>query len=247
MKFRSLIPAALVALSAIVGPTAYAAPVDPYTENFATDAALWQDGPQTGFATWNAAGGPDGSSYISATMNTTGTAENGSKIVFRGQPVGTPPNQLPPSNGEFTGDWIAGGINHFSVYVYHTAPVALEYFARIAVPGGFPAVAAEEGSLVQPSTWTKLDYIIHPNQIGTTLTPEAVVPGTELATYNTVFSNVGRIQIGFSAPASLANNATPYFYAIDQVSVGVPEPGTAVLLMVGAAATVFSRRRRVAR
>jgi hypothetical protein len=39
MKFRSLMPAVLVALSAIVGHTAYAAPVNPYTENFATMVA----------------------------------------------------------------------------------------------------------------------------------------------------------------------------------------------------------------
>jgi hypothetical protein len=125
--------------------------------------------------------------------------------------------------------------------VYHEAPVALPYFARFAAAAGFPGTAAHDGTLVQPFTWTKLSYIIDPSQIGSTLTPEAA-PGSELATYNSTFSNVGRVQIGFTAPASMANSANAYLYAIDHVSA-VPEPTTAFLLLAAAVFTISLRKR----
>jgi hypothetical protein len=244
MRFGSFVLIALfVTLATNLTHPSYAAPVDPYTENFATDSAQWLNGPQTGFANWVASGGPDGSSYISASMDTVGTTLDGAKVLFRGNSTTSPP--IHASNDEFLGDWLAGGIGQFSVYVYHEAPEALPYFARFAKSTGFPGVAAEEGTLVQPFTWTKLNYGINPSQIGSTLFPETTTPGTELATYNSVFTDIGRVQIGFSVPASMVGSANTYLYAIDQVSVAIPEPASAVLLVAGAFAANVRRRRRI--
>ena len=102
---------------------------------------------------------------------------------------------------------------------------------------------------MQPLTWTKLDYIIDPSQIGLTLTPETQPPATDLSTFNDTFTNVGRVQIGFNVPASMASSPTSYVYALDQVSVSivpVPEPGSLFLVLSGIAMGLNCRRRRVA-
>ncbi len=249
MKFRMFLPTVVAAaLTNAFACIATAAPVTPYTEEFASDAQDWIDGKSLLLATWESSGGPDSSSYVSTTMNTSTNATGTSRIVFRGNTTETP--ELHASDDKFYGDWTAGGINHFSFWTYHEAPVALPYFVRIATAGNSPAVALVDGTMVQPNTWTKLDYVIDPSFLGSTITAESG-PGQELATYTQVFDLVERIQIGFNVPAAISTAnptaaAISYKYALDKVSVytgSIPEPSTVCLLLGSVGLTLVRRRR----
>jgi hypothetical protein len=241
MKLCSLVSAALmIALTVLATRLASAAPVDPYTEGFTAGHANWVYGPGSGggFANWESGGGPAGSSHISATMNTAGFAAGSGLLQFQGRINNN------ASNGEFVGSWLEGGIYRLSAWVRHNAPVSLPYFARITNTSGFPGVALVDGTLVAPNTWTKLEYDIDPSEIGSTVIPETVPPATDLITFNSVFSNVGRVQFGFNVPAELANSDTNYVYQLDQVSV-VPEPAGIVLVLGGVGLAWTGRRRGV--
>ena len=233
MKFRSLIPAALVALSAIVtGQKTYAAPVGPYTEDFTASSANWTDAVPTGFANFEASGGPDGSSYASLSANTAASAADTAQIIFRGQ------DETNASDLAFVGDWLAGGIIRYSMYVRHNAPVSLPYFVRFAQPDNSPGVTTVNEPLVAPNTWTQLEWYISPNN--GTLQPEGPP-----SFFNQVFNSLGHIQIGIIVPSALANSSTSYTYGIDQVSVSnVPEPTTAFLLLGGLGLVAMNLRRR---
>lgn len=240
MSFRNVSIAVLALASFVVVSRQAGAvppPVDSYTEHFPASNANWVYGPSAGlgFASWSSAGGPDGSSHISATLNTVGISSGAQFLLFQGRSDQT------ASNNEFVGDWLAGGMNHLSGWVYHEAPEPLSYFARVTTPGGFPGVALLGGPAVQPNTWTKLDYLIDPNGFGTTVQPETSPPNY-LSTFNAVFSNVGRVQFGFVVPASMANSTANVIYRLDQVTV-VPEPTGALLTLVGVGAAWLLRRR----
>jgi hypothetical protein len=217
--------------------------VVPFTEHFTTNHSNWTEESTAVFATHNAAGGPApaSSSYISALKNTAMKSSGDATIVFRGQ------NNLGSSGNAFTGNWLADGINHFSVYVYHEAPVALPFFVRFATTFAFPGTNGMDGNTVPPNTWTQLNFDIHPSQIDVTLFPETDDPMEKLNFFNQSFSTFGRFQVGFVTPAAMAMNTTSYKYAIDQVSItgpGVPEPTVGTLLMMAGSFVVSRRRRR---
>ncbi|MEX0642822.1 MAG: PEP-CTERM sorting domain-containing protein [Pirellulales bacterium] len=245
MKLSTWIPAALaIALATTIGGRVIAATVAPYTEQFPTDAAQWLNGDSSGFGNFVPSGGPDGSSHISASLNTQAFGNGVSRVVFRGNSTTTP--SIHASGDKFVGDWLGGGINRFSAWVYHEAEVPLPFFARFASVFGFPATAAINGTIVQPNTWTQLNFVINPGQIGTTLFPETDVPDENLSYFNQTFSNpgLGRIQIGFNVPASMANSPTSFVYRLDQVSVNTPEPATMLMIGIAAGVAVLRRRRR---
>lgn len=240
MKLHRLLTAVLIALAAITSiRVSNAASVTPYTEEFTTDAAQWTDGVPTGFATWVASNGPNGASdsYIAAPAKSTGLAANSSLILFRGNSTASPENHA--SGDRFAGSWIDGGINNFSAWVFNGSPFATTYFARFTGPGGGPGVAATNDTLVQPSTWTQIEFLISPSQINSTIFVEGPP-----SLYNTVFGNLGRVQIGVNVSAALAAaGGGTYTYGIDKISVGVPEPSS-LLLGLGAAMYGFAGRRR---
>ena len=239
MKICTRISTALVSgFALLTTSSATAVPVDAYAESFPGTNANWVYGPGSGsgFATWESTGGPDSSSHISASMNTASSATNSSLVLFQGRLNNN------ASNGEFVGSWLDGGIYRLSAWVRHNAPESLPYFARITNTAGFPGAGIIDGTLVAPNTWTKLEYDIDVSKIGTTIIPETVPPATDLSTYISVFSNVGRVQFGFNVPASMANSSTSYVYQLDQVSV-VPEPA-AVVLVLSSAGLAWMRRRR---
>lgn len=262
MSRRNLVPIAFVVFAAAYASHLLAAPVTPYLEDFVSDAQDWIDGKTTGtLATWNASGGPDGSSYISVSMNTSTNATGSSRVVFRGNHIDPPtisaPTELHASDDKFYGDWLTGGVNHFSAWVFHEAPVELPYFVRIATAGNFPAIVLTDDALVQPNVWTKLDYILDSSYIGDTITVESGTTLEEkIEAYADILSLVERIQIGFNVPAAMAATMSPnppnpvastsFKYAIDQVAVyigSIPEPSTACLLLVAAGLGLVYRRR----
>jgi hypothetical protein len=62
--------------------------------------------------------------------------------------------------------------------------------------------------------------------------------------FNTVFSNIGHVQIGVSVPASLDALTSPLRFDLDSVSI-VPEPGGWLLLTLGMMFVVSRSERRV--
>src|SRR5262249_17479005 len=154
-SFRSL--ALLAVVAGTFASPAFAVTV-PFTENFTSDAANWRDG-NSASPTWVASGGPDGSSYISSTASAFFLEDNDPLVVFRGQ------DSFNSSADAFVGNWITTGVNQFSFWVKHNAPVSLDFFVRFATAGNFPGTAADKGELIAPNTWTKISYEISPAHI----------------------------------------------------------------------------------
>ena len=163
------------------------------------------------------------------------TVDDANLILFRGQ------NNFDSSNHQFEGDWIAGGVNRFSTYVKHNAPDPLEYFIRFTTPMNFPGIAAIPPIAVQPNVWTKLAFNISPANGNIELFPEGP-PTAFPGQFNTVFSNLGRIQIGVTLPPMTATSG-PYKFDLDQVTSNVPEPASCVLAMMALTTFVIRRRR----
>src|SRR3954470_3372839 len=85
-----------------------------FTEQFASSVSNWTTGGGAA-ATFQTAGGPDGSSYASVTFTLANIPYGAPLVTFRGQ------NEFNSSNHAFEGDWLASGINRFSAYVWHNA------------------------------------------------------------------------------------------------------------------------------
>src|SRR5262249_8388056 len=112
---RFLCFALLAAVAGAFSQSAFA--TVPYTENFTTDAASRRDGAGTASANWVASGGPDGSSYITTSASAFFLDDGDPVVLFRGQ------DGFNSSTDAFVGNWISSGINQFSMWVRHDAPV----------------------------------------------------------------------------------------------------------------------------
>ncbi len=247
MKLTALISGLFATVVAMLVSVSANATV-PFTEDFTT-TANWSISTNTAdplvAPTFNSSGGPDNSSYISRTaptLNSSGAIVR--SILFRAQDEYDSNNGS--SNGQFEGNWIADGINRFSMFVRHSAPDPLSYFVRFATPSNSPAVSGEGFFSVQPNTWTKLSIDILTSNIKTSvadLDHQLTVEGPP-AFFNSTFSNVGHIQVGVSLPAN-SGAAGPFVFDLDKASIGVvPEPATCLLTMAGAVFMMASRRRR---
>lgn len=214
---------------------AQAAPTVPFTEHFATDAANWRNGANVALD-YSASGGPDASGYATVTTPIGNPTVNDSNLIlFRGQ------NNFDSSNHQFEGDWISGGINRFSAYVRHNAPNPLEYFVRFTTPMNFPGIAAIPPTTVPPNVWTKLAFNISPSNGNIELFPEGA-PSAFLGQFSQIFGNLGRIQIGITLPPQTPTSG-PYKFDVDQVSINIPEPASALLMLVVFSTLATCRRR----
>ena len=196
-----------------------------FTEEFATSSENWLSGP---FAplTYNASGGPDGSSYVSSVSPFNGFVDGAT--AFRGH------DDFNASGDAFVGNWLLNGWVRLSAWVRHDAPVPVEFFTRIATSANFPAVAVENGVSVDPNVWTFLEFDASP------LSSEITIEG---ATYPAIFSGVGNIQIGLTTPAGFEGDTTPITLELDKVTVSTPEPTTAGLVTLGLGVLAFRRKR----
>jgi len=213
MKPIALLCAAstLAAVAAIPRPILATAP---FTENFATSTSNWTTGGGTP-ATFQPAGGPDGSSYASVTFTLNNIPFNAPIVMFRAQ------DEFNSSNHAFEGDWLASGINYISAYVRHNAPVSLGFFIRITPPNNFPGMIGEDFVGIPPNTWTRISYKLSPEKVNQNLFTEG-----EPELYYTSLSNVGHIQIGFRVPDGFNSNTTTYITDLDQPSIDrLPVPG----------------------
>jgi hypothetical protein len=200
----------------------------PFTEEFATDASNWRDAGGGALLSFNASGGPDGSSFASGTFNFVGSAEGDTPVLLRGQ------DGFNSSGDAFVGDWLTDGVETFSAYVKHDAPAALNFFTRFASSANFPGAVAIDFGPVLPNTWTEISFAISP--------ASAQFVTFEGSDFNTVFSNIGNVQIGVSVPATLAGTDASYTFSLDKPTV-VPEPATLGLLTL-AGGVAWRRRGR---
>jgi len=229
MRSNLVLAAALAALLAAGSASALTVPV---TEDFASDASGWEDAGNAPL-TWHAAGGPDGSSYVSTTFSYFGFTNpfGGGPVIFRASQADG------ASGGAFVGDWLAGGVKSVSAWVYHETGVDLTFFVRVATSFNFPGAVIVDDVAVPSGVWTYIEIPIE-----TTVPPcfEETVPCAE------AFAAVGNFQIGTDAPASLAELDEAFVLAIDQVSLHpVPEPDPA--LLVGASVLSLAGAGRRAR
>ena len=207
----------------------------PFTEGFDSGASNWLNG---GFQTPNYAssGGLFNSGYIStsATIDTTGFGP----IVFRGN------NSTSASDKAFVGDWLLAGVSEFSAYVWHNAPVALNFYARFDKGAG--SAASSNNFLVAPSIWTQINIPIL-DSLGTTGQIFQSYGAAGAGGFNTIFSDIKNVQIALGAAQDASTHGQTYTVGLDSVSI-VPEPGAGMLLMLGlglvASFRRFSRRSK---
>lgn len=220
-----------VLLTTALSTLAYAAP--PFTENFNLGDANWRFSTATAL-TPVAAGGPDGSAYVSRTFSFSSLTNPAatSATVFRAQ------DEFNSSGVAYAGNWASLGVNEVSLYVRHSAPDPLVFNARFANPANFPG-ASYFSDPVPANVWTPLTFDV------TAASPQLADPSYEGTSYGFVMSNIGHMQFGVNIPAALVGSTTPFTFDLDSVSVGVvPEPAAAGLMALSAGAFGLAVRRR---
>jgi hypothetical protein len=217
---------ALILITSLAAADVWAASL-PFTENFASDASGWLDN-ASGSLTYSAAGGQEGGGYVSTEFNFVGSTAGGQgPVLFRGN--------ASASGGAFVGNWLGDGVALLTAWVRHDASVPLNYFARFAAPAGFPGAIAIDFSPISASTgpdgWTEVQFAIAPG-------PHFV--SFEGSDFTTVFSSVGRVQIGVSIPAGLAGVDQVVHFDLDSVAI-TPEPAALGLFALALGALLACR------
>lgn len=212
--------ATAIALAASGLANAGALPAQSFTETFADDAANWQNGI---FAppTYVPSGSFDGSSYISTELDLASGGGFG-LTVFRAQ------QDLGSSDGNFTGNYLASGIDTLSFQFRHDAAFPLGGFVRFAGPPNNPAIVWTFDA-VPAGEWTEITLTLDPSL------PNFIPAG---GTFEGVLSNVGNLQFAVTGPPGTGGLVT---FDIDQVSI-IPSP--AGLLAFAPLSLVAARRRR---
>ncbi len=227
MKTSMTFVVTVIAVMTSFAGTPARATIVPFTEDFSADSANWRDSGGVTPLAWFAAGGPDGGSFASGNFNFLSSSPSSTPAIFRAH------DAYDSSGDAFVGNWIADGVDQFSVSVRHNAPTPLTFFTRFAPSANFPGAAAINLTSVLPNTWTSL---VFPINAGNPLF-QYEGPGV---TFNSVFSSIGNVQIGV-ATGSLAGVNQSYTFDVDKASI-TPEPATAGLMFLGAC--LLMRRRR---
>ncbi len=219
--FRNVI----VGICAVATTGSASASIVPFSEEFDAGVSNWRDTDGADTLAWFAAGGPDGSSYVSTTYTVPDPIPPFGAVLFRGQ------DAFDSSNDAFVGNWITDGVREFSFWVRHDAVAPLGVFGRFASPANFPGAAGVSFVPVAPNTWTE---IIIPVFAGS---PNIFLEGTS---FNDVFSNIGNVQIGASVTADMIGQTITV--DLDKVSI-TPAPGVVGLFAVAGLLGARTRRR----
>lgn len=207
--------------------------VTSFTETFDTNASNWLNGASAA-PTYFSSGGVDDSGYISYAPATFTSGASG--------PFGAPPLQIlfrgndsaNASGDAFVGNWLADGIVLLSITVRHNYTSSLNLYARFDAGSGAAASLAYDSEFaIAPNTWTTITIPI------TESNPPFLSYGA--GTFNGVFSSIQNLQFGLYLPAS--TEFTNLRMDIDNVSI-VPEPTSAVLVVLGGIGALMFRRRR---
>jgi hypothetical protein len=232
-----------VTISVLLAATSFAATV-PFEEDFAASDANWVTAAGLPGLDFFASGGPDGNGYVSDELSFANLSpDDQGPVIFRGD------NNFSSSGNAFVGNWITEGVDQFSYWVRHDtfdpstgAPVPINFFARFASPFNFPGATAPEFVPVLPGVWTELSVDI----------VDGMVPFGPFVTYegsdfDTIFSNIGKVQVGVSVPAAVAGLADSFRFDLDRVGIqAVPEPVGPLTTLTGFLAVLMAigRRRR---
>ena len=196
----------------------------PFLEDFESGPADWRDN-NMDLPAWLASGGPDNSSYVTASYLVPPDIPPFGVIMFRAQ------DEFGSSGNNFFGNWITDGVKEFSYWVRHDAPGPLLVFARWASPDNFPgAIGIDFAAPVLPGAWTEVVVPIYE------WNPDIII---EAGTFESVFSNIGHVQIGFIKPPEYIGATITL--DLDKVAI-TPAPGGLALLAI--AGLAVRRRRR---
>lgn len=216
-----------VAFGVLVASPGHSATV-PFTEAFDASVSGWENQVNSplGFV---ATGGSDGGGHASGSFTITASPFGGGPVILRASAADN------PSGGAFIGNWLTDGVGTVTAMVRHDAPEELTFYMRIASSANFPGAVFAGTTSVAANVWTQISFPI--SAMSSSCTSEG---GTCAA----ALSNVGNLQFGTSAPASLAGNGVSYRIDIDQVAlVPIPEPGMALLFGLGLTGLVVAGRR----
>ncbi len=225
--YRTHFAVGLCAL-ALGGTTFAGGPAIGFVEDFDNDSAFWFNSPANMPADWSPTGSVDGGAYITETFDFSNSAFEDTPVFFRAQ------DEFGSSGGAFEGDYIAGGVTGLTYQFRHNAPVPLTPFARFSSPLNFPGAIGIQFAPVLPGEWSKVFIPINefaPNFVS-----------FEGSDFNTIFSDIGHLQLGISVPAALEGSPLSVVFDVDKVQL-VPTPGVGALLAFGALAAGRRRRR----
>jgi len=199
----------------------------PVVEDFNDGPANWFNGPGTAVADWEPNGGPNGAGdgFITADAAFADAGMFG-LTLFRGQ------DNFDSSNDAFVGDWANNGVNAFTFSFRHNAPTPVNLFVRFATPANFPAAVGLVFQPALPNTWTDLSIPLGPDS------PNLVF---EAGDFQTVFGDLGNIQIGIEVPDGFEDDTTSYTFDFDNAAA---VPGPAVLAPLVLAGVMRRRRAR---
>ncbi|MEM9082680.1 MAG: hypothetical protein AAGB34_03725, partial [Planctomycetota bacterium] len=138
-------------------------------------------------------------------------------------------NQTDPG---FFGNWIAAGVTQFSFDVKHDVQGPVFFGARFATPANNPAVNATSFQSVAAGEWATVTIDINPNS------PQLDFQQID---FNTLFSNVGNIQLVASVPPTGGPTPTLINFEVDNIQI-IPTPASGLLL--GGLGFAAARRRR---
>lgn len=202
-----------------------------YEETFDASNAGWRDAINAPVG-WNSSGGSDGGGYATQAYNYFGFSSpfGGGPVLFRANA------SAGASGGAFVGDWLSERVDSVTIQLRHDAPEPLELFMRVATAGNFPGAVIPAFGVALPGVWNEITFLVDPNS------PACIPEGGSCAS---ALANVGNLQFGTNAPASLTGLDQAFTFDLDQVSFTVvPEPGTALLMGLGLFGLGFTGRLR---
>ncbi len=217
---------ALLATAALAAPAS--AGIVGFHESFSSGAQQWRNFNGTSELLWNGSGGPDDSAYVSGLYNLSPTTVGGfpPTVIRAAQSYGS-------SDGSYAGNWIEAGVTGVGFWFRHDLSQAITVTGRFATPVNTPGASVISTQAVQANTWTFISFDL------TQGSSQIVSLGG--GTYNSIFSNIGNMQIGFMVPAALAGQNVTGTFSMTGFTV-VPAPG-AMALAALAGGIVRSRRR----
>ncbi len=177
----------------------------PFVEDFTSNSANWYNNPGNAPVQWSDSDGPDGGAHAYTTFNFVNSREGDIPTFFRAQ------DEFNSSDGAFEGNWIDDGVEVFTAYVRHDAPAPATFFVRFSQPANFPGGIAIVFQPVPPNVWTQLEIPIRADN------PQFVT--FEGSDFQTVFSNIGHVQVGVQVTQGLAGINGEFVFDLDKAAI----------------------------